>query len=769
MNILLIAAVGALTRVTPINPAEAVFAPFWDSGLKEIRQWHCSRGKLSPYWCITHYSWDRQPESAGTPAFEAVRNEPFSCTGYDTFIYAGSIPPQAKLRISLETDKGLRSGEWTGKSAYRDEYPVPLAGAEKISRIKFQVFDTGRNQIRKGHLLWMGLQNSAELKRLLDQRKSFASQPLDRFLAPKGTVPAFKGTVNLLAPAAELEKIQDAYLKRKKALGRDFITVPGLDSYHPETMYNGILPFANLRMFARVRDEGQKFRDVQNLIVKALITRNREIMDKAVRTALVMALTPNWDSSFLSVFLDSGWDQRVFGNVRAAEYLSLVLDYAGDMLSDAGRELLAKRLALEGLGQINYNIWKYRYLFGNNQLAVFTRGRISAYLVLEKLPYWNGVRVKPYTELAMAEFFDSVGKLFHEDGSFMEGPAYFCYTVRHIRPVLEMYACARNKPLAEIIPPRLKNLGRFGDVFISTDRRGGLIPVSSGQGPGRTVSPELCQFLALLAPDSQWVDLYHRQTGNQAALWNSDLTMIARHPQVPAGPVKVRSLAELPAMGVMASTRFFEGEPVKILLVGTPARMNQHRHNDRGSFVLEFAGDTYAADPGGQIYAEAGSSLVRRSDYHNMLVPGDMPDNEPEMTSRADVFPRGKGDAKSFSAEILPAPSSYDYFTEWKRTIQSPVPNRFLFRDEYHLTPNRKSARFLWITELPWKKIEDGMIRLDGKNSYALLRYPKELHFYAEQLTVRRKEIYHRLNFEKKAPAGIIEIQVEFHKKTGMK
>ena len=37
MNLLLIAAaVSALTRVTPINPAEAVFAPFWDGGLKEM-------------------------------------------------------------------------------------------------------------------------------------------------------------------------------------------------------------------------------------------------------------------------------------------------------------------------------------------------------------------------------------------------------------------------------------------------------------------------------------------------------------------------------------------------------------------------------------------------------------------------------------------------------------------------------------------------------------------------------------------------------------
>ena len=218
-------------------------------------------------------------------------------------------------------------------------------------------------------------------------------------------------------------------------------------------------------------------------------------------------------------------------------------------------------------------------------------------------------------------------------------------------------------------------------------------------------------------------------------------------------------------MGVMASTRFFEGEPVKILLIGTKAGMHHHRHNDRGSFVLEFAGDTYAADPGGQIYADADSGLVRRSDYHNMLVPDIIPDNEPMAIAKADVYPCGNGDETSFAAEILPAPSSYDYFTEWKRSIHSTTPNRILFRDEYRLTKNHKSARFLWITQLPWTKIQDGVIRLDGKDSYALISYPADLKFHVQELKVRGKEIFHRLNFEKEGESGTIDIQVELFKK----
>ena len=769
MSICLIAAaaVSALTtRVTPINSAEAVFAPFWDGNLGETRQWECTVGKMSRTWCDARYGWNGRPGDASKPAFEAVRTSPFFCEGYDTFIYAGIVPPKARLRIELETDRGIRAAEWTGKKSWRDEYRMPLDGAKKISRIVFQVFDTGENRIRSGNLLWMGLQNSRELKRLLERQKRFAAQPLDVFLAPAGTVPSFKGKVNLLAPAGELKKIQEAYRKRKEKLGEDFYLDPGLKEYHPEKLMTETLPFANPRQFGRLRDDNRQFMPVRRLIARAVIARDALMLEKAVRTAVVIALTPNWDSMFLSAFPDSGWDQRVFSHCTASNALALALDYGHDLLSPAGRNLLTKRLALEGLGQINCNVWKYEYLFGTNQLSAFSQGRIAAYLALEKAQGWNGSRVKPYTDLAVGELLDSIDKLFCEDGSFMEGVPYFGYTVRNVRPSLEMYATVRKKPLPEVVPAKMKNLGKFADVFISTDRRGGLIPVGAGQGDGRfSCDADVCQFLAILAPESQWVTLYRKQIGTPEQLWDSSLSVIARHPEVPEGPVKAKPLSVLPSMGMMASTRFFEGVPVKILVIGAKGVDNGKQHNDRGSFVLEFAGDTYAADPGGQRYGDADGHQVVRCDHHNMLVPGKVPDDESRIPAVKDVYPVGSGDETSFQVEIRPAPFASKYFNEWKRSISSPIPNRILFRDDYRLKGNRSSARFLWITQLPWKKVQDGVIRLDGQDSYALIRYPADMKFYPEKLVIRQEEVFHRLNFEKAAPQGTIEIEVELFKK----
>ena len=123
-----------------------------------------------------------------------------------------------------------------------------------------------------------------------------------------------------------------------------------------------------------------------------------------------------------------------------------------------------------------------------------------------------------------------------------------------------------------------------------------------------------------------------------------------------------------------------------------------------------------------------------------MLVPHQPPEYGHEPTSPVDVRPSGKGDEKSFHAEISPAPASNGDIQEWKRTIDSPAPDRITITDSSRMAPQHKGARFLWITELPWKQLPDNTIRLDGQNSYALIRYPKDIRFSAETLTVRRKE-----------------------------
>ncbi len=753
----------APTRVTPINPAEAVFAPFWDYNMQEMRNWKVVRGATAHPFGSTGFSWSRKNSETGKSAFLMERANPVPCARYDTLISCIRLPVGSTLKITLDTDAGTKEHSWTGKSPYRDEYAMPLGGAKEIRKITLEIFDTGKNAVTQGAFLWMGLRNSNNLKLITEQRKQFAEQPLDIFMAPKDTVPSYQPRVGLLGRGLRLKRIQDEYQAMKKNAGRELLTENLPDGYAPEKEMSDILPFANPKIFGRIRDDNQNLRHLSGMLQKGVIAQNPELMRMAVRTALVMALTPNWDSTFLSDFADSGWDQRVFSHAVAAEEIALVLDYAGDLLSETGRQLLLKRLALEGLGQINYNIWKYSYLFGNNQLSVFTRGRIASYLVLEKAYAWNGQRVVPYTELAMQELYDSIDLLMHPDGSFLEGPGYFFYTVGSIQPALQMYANARGKKLRDVIPEKMKKLGAFGDTLVSTDRRGGLIPFSSSQGEGRHGAVTTYQFLAAIAPESQWARLYHDRLAKNRLI--SDLPFWAMRGDVPENDPPVKPFSELPVMGAMSSTRFLNGSPVKILMLGAKANAACHRHNDKGSFVLEFDGDTYAADPGGQNYADADAKNVVRADYHNMLVPLEPRENEKEAISPVDIRPSGKGDEKSFHAEISPAPASNGDIQEWKRTIDSPAPDRITITDSYRMAPQHKGARFLWITELPWKQLPDNTIRLDGQNSYALIRYPKDIRFSAETLTVRRKEKFTRLNFTRDGNSGEIKMEVELFRK----
>ena len=759
-------------RVIPINEGEAVFAVFWDPVLHEVRQnWKLHAGSSgSQSWCNYGFRWDKRKVKRNQVGFGMSMTEKFTIGNYDLAIFSCAVPPGAKLKVSLETDQGPRVKEWIAVSGYRDEYKMPLEGATQIQKVTFEVYETGKNKITKGFLLWMGFENTVKLKNYLARLKFIASQPLNKFLASPSVKPDFKGRTNLLAPPKTLAKLQQEYAAQKKKTGKDPMKMD-VSGYKVEENLSDIIPFANPTLFGRVRDQERKYKyiSIETLINKGLVCKDEAMLRAAVRTALIYALSPQWDCTFYSYFMDSSWDQRVFCQSGVAYQVALVLDYCHELLSPAGEMLLAKKLALEGLGQINYNVWRYAYLFGNNQLSVFTAGRLASYLVLEDLRAWHGKVIVPYTELALKEMLESVKVLIHPDGSFLEGPPYFGYTLSGIQPVLEMYANARGKDIRKVIPSNMKNLGAFGDAFISTDRRGGVIPISSGQGNGRGTSPTVNQFLARIAPDSQWVNLYNSLYRAKGDAMFYNLSLRIYHNDVPRKMNPLKELVQLPIMGVAASQRYYRGKITKILVNGTKAKVQCHRHNDRGSFVLEFAGDTFAADPGGQNYSDVDGDLVKRSDYHNMLVPSVMPNNEPMNVAPKNVYPVVKGNKKSFSSRMDATAGSHLYFKSWVRNIESPTPDQYIFTDKYTLKPGFKAARFLWVTELPVQILKNNTVRIDGKEAYCLITVPKGMKIRQETMIVRKKEKYTRLSFEKPGRAGTIRIQARFYLKDAAK
>ncbi len=744
------------TRVTPVNVAEAVFAPFWDHEFKENRQWQVERGKFIYNFGTSGFAWDKAG-SFDEPAFQMVRTNPVKCAGYDHLLATLKAPVGVKLRITLETDAGVKSHEWQCTSVYRDEYEMSLGGAGVIQKMTLEIFDNADNRVLQGAFHWFGLRNRASLDLLKQEYRQLAEQPLDVFLAPRETEPAFVPLVGLLARPAMMQKIQNDYRKNGKG--------PLLEAgdYEPEKQLRTYLNWSNQQIFGRIDNDDQKLRPSEHMLKAAIISRDADLMRLAVRNSIVLALTPYWDASFQVYFRDSGWEQRPFTHSAAAYDLALTLDLASDMLSDAGRELIARRLSTEALAMINHTVWKYQYIVNNNQMVVFSKGRIAAYLALEKVRGWNSNRIKPYTELAYDEFKETVDAILHADGSFLEGTAYFCYSIGNIVPVFQMYASARNLDIAAIMPEKLRATGLYTDVMVSTDRRGGLIPISSGQGMAISPPLEIVQSLSIAAPQSQWTRIYHTMMQKRDNQPIPSPVFYQQLRQVPKDIPPYKVFAELPEMGAAASVRVFKEQPVKILLLGAVANYHGHQHNDKGSFVLEYAGDTYAMDPGGQNYADADSRNVIQASWHNVLVPLNAAEKD-AVHSKAAIRPEGTGNETTFRMSINPASSWPESYRKWLRTVDSPAPDRITIADEYELKSG-DGVQFVWMTALPWKKESAQTIRLDGQDSYALITFPSGVEFKSETVTVRRTEKVSRLLFEKNGAAGKLAIEVRLFKK----
>ena len=194
-------------RVTPINEAEAVFSVFWDHTQGESFKWKIRGGKLYYGHGALTFLWERKELKKGAPAISFNRKATFEIGNYDYAIFCCCIPPGAKLKVILKTDKGIRIGEWTGVSPLRDEYILELEGAKKIHEVTLQVFDTGKNRFCTGFLQWFGFGNRAGLKEMFARYKAIGSQKLDRFLASPAVKPSFKGRINMLLPAKTLAKL----------------------------------------------------------------------------------------------------------------------------------------------------------------------------------------------------------------------------------------------------------------------------------------------------------------------------------------------------------------------------------------------------------------------------------------------------------------------------------------------------------------------------------------------------------------------------------
>jgi hypothetical protein len=694
-------------KAIPINMAEAIIEPFFDGAISGFPEWVIDDGAaqglvVRQNWCWVAFEWARR--SVNHISLRMRREFDVDCSDYDDLLVSVMAPPGAVVKIEVRTDRGTVAGRSKLFGSVKQEVAVSLRGAARIQGITLEIHSR-RDGTATGWFNWIGLRHRRQLKRYEKQWRQFDGR-WEKYLQPEAFVPSFKPAYGILVNEAELETVRVQHAAMVAAGQVSPFEAAGRFAAEraPEESISDYVNFWHDTRYNRVRDHGKiLLTHGPDAAIDGLLRRDPGMLRLAARYALSIAHCEHWDDSFICRLPGGIFEHRCFVQSLCAFDVALILDLAGEMFTWAGKAFLMRRLAEEALGVIAFNVWKYEYIHHCNQLAWFTPGRMMAMLVLER----DWPRVKPYTEQAIAELHASLENVILPDGGYLEGPTYFRCVGRDGLLPLYMHARARGQDPATAIPAVIRRCAAFGEVVISTDESQDVIPACDAGNRHELVSQAM---LATALPESAWARmLAHRlppgtlppyvpqipvQSMTDLLLTLVIAGRLGQKTLPPAVPLVV-----MPDLGWAASTREFHGQTVKLFLMGNQAKAG-HTHEDKGSFVLEFAGQTFAMDSGTTDYSSPFAGLAHQCERHNMLVPvmdGVRP--HPQCPLPYDVKPQCTGDGTRFMATIDLTPGWAGFYRRWTRTWSSPAPDRLTIVDDYEL--ERGSAvDFFWMTEL---------------------------------------------------------------------
>ncbi len=747
-------------KAIPINAAEGILDPLWDPSLSGLSHWRVEPGdahglRVSQNWCFAAFEWARKP--AGVPALRMTRQFEADCTGYDRVIVSVMAPLDSIFKMTAVTNAGVRTFTSGPAPALKKEHALELNGASVLHSLTLEI-DSAAEGVSSGWINWVGVQHSQLLERVKWMWDRFDAA-WEGYLQPESYEPKFEPTHGLLVNAAELAALRirhDAFL----AVHHESTFTKAADEarkLEPERMVREFVNFWGDTRYNRERDHGNTLLanapvgHAVNAVIAGLLLKDKSLLRLGARFAMALGMSGRWDDGMICYLPGGVFEHRCFVQSLCAHEIALVLDLAGEMFTDTARDFLSRRLAEEGLGSINFIAWKHDYIFHCNQLAWFTPGRMSAYLLLEK----SWPRIKPYTEMAYADLNESLGYAILPDGGYVEGPTYFRCVARDGGLTLNYYARARGKQLRDIIPASVRRTGDFGAAVLSTDADQDVIPICDARN---RLEQEALAVMAFALPQSHWVTMLRKALARTHGLANTLMANLLEADTPAAGPPP-KPFVHLPEMGLMASTRASQGSWTKILVLGNKANSG-HSHEDKGSFVLEYRGETYAMDPGTCDYSSPLAGILKNCERHNMLIPvGTSFRPAPESPLSFNVRPAGTGDAVRFSATIDVTPGWKNY-RKWVRSWDSPQPDQLTITDDYELAPGGGTGvEFYWQTALP-VTVAGRTITLTGQHGRVILEAPAGTTIRVDDLPMPPERVQRRIAILSPATSGKLVVSV---------
>ncbi|MFO7973218.1 MAG: heparinase II/III family protein, partial [Candidatus Hydrogenedentota bacterium] len=733
-----------LRTPVPLNCAEAIIEPFWSEGVSGFPKWTVEDGSayglyVHQHWFTVDFEWASKPSEG--PALRMWRDFNVDCSRYNRLILRMAGPKDSIMHIRVDTDEGVRETSSEPFAGDEIEIFLDLDGAAVIRRITLEL-DARQEGSAVGWLRWIGLQHTERLDDYF-ARWDMTGVSWENQLKDPAYEPEFAPLYGIFLTPEELAAKREEHERAMAENGESRYSqlAEAAKSYD---FKRGIKEFA--RSGGSNNNEG-RMRDIEQynmpgsprIAEAALVVRDAEALRAAARYALCLAACRYWDDGFMAYFTGSDWDNRAFRRSYITEDIAYIVDVAGEVLSENGRLYLLRRMAEEGVGRINFVLWRHDYVYRCNQLGFFNTGRMAAYLVMER--QWP--RVMPYTDIAYEDIVKNLDTVIQPDGGYLETPSYFGATANRNLQTIEWYARARGKDAQKLVPEPLLRTDSYAAVITSTTERD-IIPYGDSN---QNMDTDTLEWMHAIMPGSYWTTLYNKHR--------------ARKGEVPlrvAGP-RLPAFISLPDTGLMASVRESRGEPVKLFLMGFCVGAD-HTHEDKGSFVLEFAGQSFATDLGICSYGDPIHHVYKQAQRHNMLAPYGTPDRpHPRRPLPLDVGPTGEGDETRFHACIDATPGWGDFYKKWVREWDSPTPDTLIIRDEYKLGRG-DGVEFYWQTLLPCR-LDGRTVTITGDKGIVTVIAPEGTSVRLEELALHGGATQQRIAIRKEGKSGTLEVRVK--------
>ncbi len=738
------------------NAGEAIFEPFWDPQISHLDRFTITADEQSgadvyQNWCFIAFRFERAPKDAPVFTMRRVYEGGLSCSGFDRMLLSAMNVAGGVLTLQAVTDAGNIRLETPPGGVLKEEYELPLQGASRIDELTLSL-TLPQGGKGSGWINWIGLRNDAMYAAHRAQFRCF-DRTWEGYLQGEDFEPTFTPTYAILAGKNELAAMRaqhEAFVKEKGLDASPYVqNARAAQASVPEDLISDFVNFWGDTRYCRADAHNNIILTKgMDALIAAYLLKDKDLLRLAARYAMSIAMCRTWDDGMICSFPGGPFEHRCFVQNLCALETAMILDLAGEYFTDLGRDIILRRISESAMAHINFSTWKHEYIFNCNQMAWFSPGRMYGYGVL--LPHYP--RVRRYMDIAFDELTETLEKSLQPDGGYPEGPTYFQCVGNDGGRALLFYARATGGGLEKVrtaMPERVYKTADFAEALMSTDETTDVVPICDASAI--TNAPALA-IMAYLLPQSQWTAMHHKAMA-RAGLPASPIAWLVA-PQIPQKAPALRPFVQLPITGHVSSLRLCNGKKVKWFLPGNVAGAG-HTHEDKGSFVLEYDGETFCMDPGTCSYASPISADVQKCERHNMLLPDGLVERpHPRSPLPYDIHYAAAGDETSFTAAADLTPGWDGFYALWKRVFTSPAPDAMTITDEYRALKGT-GVRFCLSTRQSVQATDTGVVITGRKGSQVIVTAPQGSRIVVEELPLL-EGVQRRVSFVAEGLAGTL-------------